>query len=660
MRKLCLLIIGLLIFSLANAQFKVLLNFNHTNGSLPRGSFIRVNDMLYGMAYNGGTIGMGCAFKIDTNGTLYKDFLNFNNTNGADPEGDLTLSGRKLFGTTYSGGSFAYGNIFSVDTDGTHFKTLRNFYTASGNYPSGNVLPAGAKLYGTTTQGGTYGYGNIYTIDTNGNNYKELIDVNGTNGMYPGGTLIRSGIKLFGVTTQGGTSGDGVIFSMDTNGKNYKVLLNFNLTNGKYPGNPLLLIGSKLYGMAVYGGKFGVGCIYSIDSNGNNYKDMFDFNSTDGEWPGAGLMLSGSTLYGATGNGGPLNYGNIFSIDTDGTGFKDMFDFNGTTNGGQPSGSLTLVGTKLYGTAEMYGSLGYGVIFSLGTCEDMYTEPLCIATVDTATNKCEIIWGRTNSPPQNGAGYYNVYRDTGTVLKMVHTQALNVLSEYIDLTSDPSTGPESYELSTGDSCGESALSTKHTTMFLTTTSGFNVYKLNWTAYVGFTPSKYRIFRGPSMHSLVQIDSVASTVLSFHDTLPPIGSYYAIEAVNPSGACIPTTVVKHHNITSTTLSGSFSNGFNTGTLISTGIENNSILSNIKIYPNPGNGIFNISYSLANVGNVNISIIDELGQVVYANAEQRSAGQTNEQINLENLAAGIYSLRLQTSSGITVKKLVVMKK
>ena len=161
-----------------------------------------------------------------------------------------------------------------------------------------------------------------------------------------------------------------------------------------------------------------------------------------------------------------------------------------------------------------------------------------------------------------------------------------------------------------------------------------------------------------MSTLVQVDSVANTVLTYSDTLAPIGSIYLVEAVNPSGTCVPSTIIKGHNVAANPLGISISNAFNTAILGVTNIG--SSLSNVKIYPNPSNGTFNLSYSLTNSGNVSIAIIDELGQIVFASSEQRNSGQTNEQINMENLSAGIYSLRLQTSSGIMVKKLVVMKR
>lgn len=302
-------------------------------------------------------------------------------------------------------------------------------------------------------------------------------------------------------------------------------------------------------------------------------------------------------------------------------------------------------------------------VYVNGSCTNAFDEPICIVTVDTATGKDEVIWGRTDSPPQNGFGSYRVYRDTGNGFNLADTQALNALSEYIDTIANPNARPVSYKLATFDSCGESALSPPHITIYLTTSAAFNVNILNWTAYVGFTPSVYRIFRGLALSSLVQIDSVASNILTFRDTLPPAGSIYVVEAVNPHSACIPESkAMPHRHILDVlSLTGSFSNGFNTKQLILGISKNVAAIGNLTIYPNPANGMVTIQFNVGTqefVSLIHINIINELGQVVYDNSESGTAGAFKEQINLQNVAPGIYSIRLQTNSDILIRKLVIM--
>lgn len=290
------------------------------------------------------------------------------------------------------------------------------------------------------------------------------------------------------------------------------------------------------------------------------------------------------------------------------------------------------------------------------SCFNSYNQPICIVTLDTATNKCEIIWGRTNSPPSGGYGQFNIYRNINNVPVLVHSQPLNVLSEYIDPNSNPSAGPVTYEITTVDSCGESALSPSHTSIYLTTAAGHNSYILNWTPYGGFTPIQYRIYRGPSLSKLKAIDSVASNILTYTDNNPPIGSYYVVEAESPNGPCIATTHGPGKSSISL-LSGGFSNGFNTGTLLGvTTLDNN--ITNLNVYPNPSNGVFTLNYTIDGNDNVSITIINELGQEVYTEQKGINNGPHTEQLNLENLASGIYTLHVQTNAGLSVRKLLIM--
>ncbi len=644
-----------------NAQYIVLLNFNTTNGSYPTGSLVKSGKMLYGMTASGGTLSEGCVFAIDTNGVIDSNLHSFNGVDGSHPMGSLTLIGNKLYGTTTSGGPSHYGNIFRVNTDGTGFKSIFKFNGTDGNSPESNLILIGGKLYGTTASGGANDSGCVFSIDTNGSGYLDLHDfVSKAKGEEPYCTLAYSSGMLYGTSGGGGADNVGCIFSLDTTGTTYNDIFDFDTLTGYSPGS-VIVSGNKLFGMADFGGLNNKGLVYSVNTNGTGFKDLLDFNGTNGESPFGALTQSGNLLYGMTYMGGTSGGGTIFSIDTSGNSFTNLYNFN-VPNGQNPEGEVTVSGNMLYGMANSSGTNNVGVIFSMNTAfttpVNYYAEAICIATVDTATNKAEVIWGRTNSPPQGGNGYYKIYRDSNSVYVPTHTQPLNVMSDFVDMNSNPSAGPVSYELSTVDSSGESQISSNHRTVFLTAVADSNRFNLSWTQYIGFLPSRYRIFRGPALNAMVQIDSVPLWQLTYTDSFPTVNPVYAIEAVNPAGACIPTVKIKTHNSLAT-LSGAFSNGVNTAVL--SGVQSiDGSIPNLTIYPNPTNGVFNLTYTLTNVGNVNISIIDELGQVVYANAEQRSAGQTNEQINLENISTGIYSLRLQTTSGIKVKKLVVIKK
>ena len=85
----------------------------------------------------------------------------------------------------------------------------------------------------------------------------------------------------------------------------------------------------------------------------------------------SGLTVVGSTLYGTlyqTGSiiGDSATEGTIFSIGSSGSGFQVLHAFT-ATGGLLPQGTLTAIGSTLYGTTLAGGTGGFGTIFSDGS-----------------------------------------------------------------------------------------------------------------------------------------------------------------------------------------------------------------------------------------------------------------------------------------------------
>jgi len=88
----------------------------------------------------------------------------------------------------------------------------------------------------------------------------------------------------------------------------------------------------------------------------------------------------------------------------------------------------------------------------------------------------------------------------------------------------------------------------------------------------------------------------------------------------------------------------------------GIEENTI-SGITIYPNPANGLFNITTSNANFTELMISVFDIQGKEVFSALDKNISSNYNKQINLEGLAKGIYYIKLNTGTGVKIQKLII---
>ncbi len=304
----------------------------------------------------------------------YTDLYDFENQN--DPHGSLTLDGLTLYGMTASGGANGQGEVFSIPVTGGTPTDMHDFGNSAGLGPSGSLTLSGSTLYGMTVSGGNNNEGEIFSIPVAGGTATDLLDFSySATGENPYGSLTISGSNMYGMTSSGGAGTWGEVFSVPKTGGTSTDLLDFNRTNGATPHGDLTLSGSTLYGMTVSGGAHGFGEVFSVGVTGGTPTDLLDFNGTTTGNGGFGsLTLIGSTLYGMTGGGGAHNDGEVFSIPVTGGTPTDLLDFNGA-NGAQPYGSLTLAGSTLYGMTLSGGANGKGNVFSIpltgGTATDL-------------------------------------------------------------------------------------------------------------------------------------------------------------------------------------------------------------------------------------------------------------------------------------------------
>ena len=177
--------LGLILAGRATAQtFTTLYNFTGgSDGSNPGASLISGNT-LYGTttAPNGSPSPSGTVFAVNTNGTGFTTLYSFtaraipgNNSDGAFPR-SVVLSGNTLYGTTSQGGSLGSGTLFAVNTNGTGFTVLHDFVGGyyggnEGAWPNGGLIVSASTLYGTTYIGGSTGNGLVFRMNTDGSGF---------------------------------------------------------------------------------------------------------------------------------------------------------------------------------------------------------------------------------------------------------------------------------------------------------------------------------------------------------------------------------------------------------------------------------------------------------------------------------------------------------
>jgi uncharacterized repeat protein (TIGR03803 family) len=274
------------------------------SGDAPSSLLQATDGKLYGTTAYGGTNDKGVLFQFDPATSTYTKKIEFNGTNGSVPVGELMqLNDGKIYGMTREGGANDQGSLFQFDPATSNFTTKIDFDdTLKGSYPEGGLTLADGKLYGVTTRGGVNvnnelpdGFGVLFQYDPATNAYTKKIDFDGTaNGSNPNGTLAKtSDGKLYGMTTSGGVNvaddpkGYGVIFQYDPATSAISKKLDFDgKGNGSNPnGSFLLASNGNLYGVTSTGGTNNMGVIFQYDAAASNYTKKMDFTQTSGKLP---------------------------------------------------------------------------------------------------------------------------------------------------------------------------------------------------------------------------------------------------------------------------------------------------------------------------------------------------------------------------------------
>lgn len=90
----------------------------------------------------------------------------------------------------------------------------------------------------------------------------------------------------------------------------------------------------------------------------------------------------------------------------------------------------------------------------------------------------------------------------------------------------------------------------------------------------------------------------------------------------------------------------------------GIVNNETSFDVQLFPNPTSDISNLKLTIMEAGDVNITIYNAMGDLVYTNSNQQlEAGQYYFPIQVSDYAAGVYTIKTTVNEEIAVKKLFV---
>jgi len=79
--------------------------------------------------------------------------------------------------------------------------------------------------------------------------------------------------------------------------------------------------------------------------------------------------------------------------------------------------------------------------------------------------------------------------------------------------------------------------------------------------------------------------------------------------------------------------------------------------ISIYPNPGNGVFNVNITSNTNNSYHLRVIDISGKMIYETDVECSVGNNSIPVAIDNIQSGSYSLIISNNAQIISKQLII---
>ncbi|MBW8050924.1 MAG: T9SS type A sorting domain-containing protein, partial [Cytophagales bacterium] len=122
-------------------------------------------------------------------------------------------------------------------------------------------------------------------------------------------------------------------------------------------------------------------------------------------------------------------------------------------------------------------------------------------------------------------------------------------------------------------------------------------------------------------------------------------------------CVMTSSSSCANPTSATSGTTTITVVNTTPPCGVGIADIDFINNLNIHPNPNTGEFIIEMEITQPKDLEIKLLNAIGQVIYEEGLNKYAGKYQKTIDVGKQATGIYTLQLLSDEGIINRKIII---
>jgi PKD repeat protein len=95
-----------------------------------------------------------------------------------------------------------------------------------------------------------------------------------------------------------------------------------------------------------------------------------------------------------------------------------------------------------------------------------------------------------------------------------------------------------------------------------------------------------------------------------------------------------------------------------TISQVGLQDNDLSSTLSLFPNPNDGNFTLSFDFTKTKDVTIQVLDVSGRIVFSDQENNVMNY-NKQIGLDNAESGMYFVRIMTTEGVVIQKVMIQR-
>tara|TARA_B100000579_G_C22770482_1_gene823694 strand:- start:81 stop:1424 length:1344 start_codon:yes stop_codon:yes gene_type:complete len=88
-----------------------------------------------------------------------------------------------------------------------------------------------------------------------------------------------------------------------------------------------------------------------------------------------------------------------------------------------------------------------------------------------------------------------------------------------------------------------------------------------------------------------------------------------------------------------------------------LDGGTVITNLDVYPNPSRDVFNVAFTSEDVQDLEVRVINVVGEVVYTENLDQFVGEYTKSLDLATYTKGVYFLEITTNNGVVNKKLIL---